>query len=494
MANPTPYERGYSFAGFQANNPQKPLPGPKVDEELDNIERTTTDLISGLADIRRSDGRLKNGVVTLDSLSAEITTGVQPAVEWTTATSYETGAVVFFNTGFYRALVNHVSSVFANDFAAGCWLLFADLGPIVVDAGVARDQAVAARDTAVAAAGTATTQAGIATTKAGEAAGSASTASTAAGTATTKAGEAAASAASALASKNAAEAAAATVVHGFKVTQRFSAADGNLSAGQTSFTVPAFDLPYGYVWRNGLKLVNGVDVTFPTSTAILLASGVGGSDVIEFEGFGVFNVANTLAPTANLSDVANKDTALANLGGTTAGIAVLRAADAAAQRALMAVAFARPGDLVISWTKTASPGTLKANGAAVSRTTYAALDAEIYCGNTDNPTADWGYRCTDPLNPTTSRSISGGYVVLPDARGEFLRGWDDGRGVDSGRSFWARQADAFKSHTHSGGAQFGGGSFNGGASASYAGNVATGATGGTETRPRNLSPLICIRY
>lgn len=323
MANPTPYERGYSFAGFQANNPQKPLPGQKVDEELDNIERTTTDLISGLADIRRSDGKLKNGIVTLDALSPEVVTGVQPAVTWETSISYDVGAVVFYNTGFYRALVSHVSGDFATDFAAGNWYLFADLGPIVVDAGVARDEAEAARDVAVSAAGTATTQAGTATTaasaattQAGNAATAAGTATTQAGVASTKAGEAASSAADALAAKNAAEAAASTVVHGFKVTQRFSSADGNLTAGQTSFTVPAYDAPYGYVWRNGLKLVNGVDVTFPTGTSFLLAVGVGGSDVLEFEGFGVFNVASVPAAAVTF---ANAGTTLA---ATTAQAAV----------------------------------------------------------------------------------------------------------------------------------------------------------------------------
>lgn len=33
---------------------------------------------------------------------------------------------------------------------------------------------------------------------------------------------------------------------------------------------------------------------------------------------------------------------------------------------------------------------------------------------------------------------------LPDLRGEFLRGWDDGRGVDSGRSLLSTQSDAIQ--------------------------------------------------
>ena len=64
--------------------------------------------------------------------------------------------------------------------------------------------------------------------------------------------------------------------------------------------------------------------------------------------------------------------------------------------------------------QTAPAGWLKANGAAVSRTAYAALFAAI--GTT--------YGAGD------GRST----FNLPDLRGEFIRGWDDGRGIDRGRA------------------------------------------------------------
>lgn len=39
--------------------------------------------------------------------------------------------------------------------------------------------------------------------------------------------------------------------------------------------------------------------------------------------------------------------------------------------------------------------------------------------------------------------------VLPDLRGEFIRGWDNGRRVDAGRGLLSAQGDIFKSHYHS---------------------------------------------
>lgn len=38
-------------------------------------------------------------------------------------------------------------------------------------------------------------------------------------------------------------------------------------------------------------------------------------------------------------------------------------------------------------------------------------------------------------------------LVLPDLRGEFIRGWDDGRGVDPGRTLLSLQGDAIRNIT-----------------------------------------------
>jgi microcystin-dependent protein len=67
---------------------------------------------------------------------------------------------------------------------------------------------------------------------------------------------------------------------------------------------------------------------------------------------------------------------------------------------------------------------LECNGAAVSRTTYAALFAKL--GTT--------YGAGD--GSTTFN--------VPDLRGEFIRGFDNGRGVDSGRALGSSQSSATK--------------------------------------------------
>lgn len=73
-------------------------------------------------------------------------------------------------------------------------------------------------------------------------------------------------------------------------------------------------------------------------------------------------------------------------------------------------------------------GWLECNGAAVSRTTYANLFAAI--GTT------YGAG-----NGTTTFN-------LPDLRGMFVRGWDNGRSLDPGRALGSQQAAANNPHTH----------------------------------------------
>lgn len=72
MADPTKYSRGYSFSNFQANTPNRPLPAPSLDTELDNVADSLGATIDALKDIRRSDGKLKAGSIDAASLTTDL--------------------------------------------------------------------------------------------------------------------------------------------------------------------------------------------------------------------------------------------------------------------------------------------------------------------------------------------------------------------------------------------------------------------------------------
>lgn len=77
------------------------------------------------------------------------------------------------------------------------------------------------------------------------------------------------------------------------------------------------------------------------------------------------------------------------------------------------------GRLEIFAVQSAPPGYLQCNGATASRDTFSDLFAAI------GTTFGAG-------NGTTT-------FTLPDTRGMFIRGWDNGRGIDTGRAFGSRQ-------------------------------------------------------
>jgi phage-related tail fiber protein len=137
----------------------------------------------------------------------------------------------------------------------------------------------------------------------------------------------------------------------------------------------------------------------------------------------------------------------------------------------------------------APDGWLKANGASVSTTTYANLFAVIAYA--------WGG--------------SGGSFNVPDFRGEFPRVWDDGRGVDSGRTLTTAQDQDWKGYymtnTASGSFSYSHGPVYMGKSIfpSHTGNLFTGywaapssawgtAWDTSPIRPRNVSLLACIKF
>lgn len=72
MADPTKYVPGYSFTDWQEANPADPLPANEVDDELASLELSIDEAVDAIKDVRRSDGALKNGIVTQDSLAPDV--------------------------------------------------------------------------------------------------------------------------------------------------------------------------------------------------------------------------------------------------------------------------------------------------------------------------------------------------------------------------------------------------------------------------------------
>lgn len=137
-----------------------------------------------------------------------------------------------------------------------------------------------------------------------------------------------------------------------------------------------------------------------------------------------------------------------------------------------------PGAVSMHAANTAPSGWLECDGTAVSRTTYAALFAVI--GTT------WG--------------VGDGVTTfnLPNLRGEFVRGWDHGRGVDTGRAFASAQSDDIKTIPDvwlwSGNES----TFGFAAGTNYTGRGSTQNRpadwpDATETRPRNIALLYIIK-
>lgn len=135
--------------------------------------------------------------------------------------------------------------------------------------------------------------------------------------------------------------------------------------------------------------------------------------------------------------------------------------------------------------QTPPAGWLKCDGRDVSRTTYAGLFTAIgtIYGAGDGTTT----------------------FALPDLRGEFIRGWDDGRGADAGRAFGSWQDDELRRTGVTIGIERSDNGHHdnpielskllvGHRTGGYNGrNDYTGYFGGAETRPRNIAMLYCIK-
>lgn len=166
------------------------------------------------------------------------------------------------------------------------------------------------------------------------------------------------------------------------------------------------------------------------------------------------------------------------------------------------------------WTTVLEGNEIEANGATLSRATYA--DLWDYAQNS-------GRLDATGVDPASFGPGDGATTfTLFDARGEFLRGLDNGRGVDAGRTIGSPQDHRLAWHKHAAGGFNNGAAYAFGHSGMYNSNYqiasSGGATGGlqwsssafdissppapnatsntigTETRPRNIAQMFCIKF
>lgn len=186
---------------------------------------------------------------------------------------------------------------------------------------------------------------------------------------------------------------------------------------------------------------------------------------------------------------------------TAAALATADIADAAITTAKLASAVAdrlMPTGSIMPWPSTTVPtGWVKANGALLSRTTYASLWA--FANASGNIAANDGAWVAGQFSPGDGSTT----FRIPDLRGEFVRGWDDGRGIDSGRAIGTLQgASRVGGHLGRSSGQLASTVVDSDGSETYSQNLGEIATtqGGTVNhnrffiRPRNVAQLYIIKF
>lgn len=241
------------------------------------------------------------------------------------------------------------------------------------------------------------------------------------------------------------------------------------------------------VYVNGARLRGDEWTADPgINTRITLATSYAASSkIVGVQNEPAGTMPDPLQRPLNLADVPDKAAARNNLG--------VFSREEARQ-------LAPAGEVAFFARASAPDGWLKCNGAAVSRSAYPTLFAAI----------------------GTTFGAGNGFSTfnLPDLRGEFIRGLDDGRGVDGGRSLGSFQAQQVQAHKHISplGEAYpnahlfgrstakGNAGSNGGVDGDnylyytndglpYRSDTPNAAgVVGNETRPRNIALLACIKY
>lgn len=145
-------------------------------------------------------------------------------------------------------------------------------------------------------------------------------------------------------------------------------------------------------------------------------------------------------------------------------------------------------------------GWLECNGQVVSRTSFPALFSHANTSGNIVSDATWLAGTNHSTDGKFSTGDGSTTFRIPQLQGMFPRGWDNGRGVDTGRTIGSGQLDQFQDHGHAVSAPVAATGISPGAAPNAAALVTATSTGnsnsgraGTETRPLNVAGMFLIK-
>ena len=161
---PTPYSRQYNFTNFQTSNPTTPLPGQKVDLELNTAMASLNATILRLNEVQADDGKIRNSALNMSTIAqsveplltaAPLTTinaaGATQVGLVNTAGGTQVSAVTAAGTtqlASLNAVINSANAISAQTAATNAWYSAYSADNWQQYAALYRDQSFTARDAA----------------------------------------------------------------------------------------------------------------------------------------------------------------------------------------------------------------------------------------------------------------------------------------------------------------------------------------------------------
>ena len=158
---PSPYSRQYNFTNFQTTSPTTPLPGQKVDQELNAVLTAVNATMSRLGEVQADDGKVRNSALNITTIAQAVeplltaapltsinSAGNNQIVAINSAGTTQVSAVTAAGTtqlAALNAVINSANAVSARNAATDAWYSAYAADSWQQYAALYRDQANAAK-------------------------------------------------------------------------------------------------------------------------------------------------------------------------------------------------------------------------------------------------------------------------------------------------------------------------------------------------------------